>query len=154
MNIIFKNKSPKNTYFFLSPHLDDAVFSCVGLIAKVTASGFLAEVITFYTKQNNPELYPPDLLRSVKKLTDYNTRQKEDIAALTLLKAKLLHLDYIDRFFRPPWLTNGALAAGFFTPLFIPLLLINGKNDNSLLPSRIIFGELMAAAWPEPEVLP
>jgi len=106
MNLIFENKSSENIYFFLSPHLDDVVFSCGGLIAKVTAAGCLADVITFYTRQSDPALYPPNLLKQVKKLADYNTRQKEDIAALTLLKANWLHLDYIDRFFRPPWLTN------------------------------------------------
>ena len=106
MNFIFDNNNIKTKYLFLSPHLDDAVFSCGGLIAKVTNAGCLAKVITFYTKQSDPTLYPPHLLKSVKKLADYNTRQKEDNAAMALLKTEGLHLDYIDRYFRTPWLTN------------------------------------------------
>lgn len=106
MNSILENKSSKTKYFFLSPHLDDAVFSCGGLIAKATTGGCLVKVITFYTRQNNPAFYPPKLLKTIKKLPGYNTRQNEDIAALALLGAKWTHLDYIDRFFRSPWLKN------------------------------------------------
>ncbi|MHB1377561.1 MAG: PIG-L deacetylase family protein [Candidatus Humimicrobiaceae bacterium] len=106
MNSTLENKNSKNKYFFLSPHLDDIVFSCGGLIAKTAAAGCLVNVITFYTHQNDPAIYPTKLVKTIIKLPNYHMRQNEDIAALTLLGAKWTHLDYIDRFFRPLWLKN------------------------------------------------
>lgn len=115
MKPILRNDNLITKYFFLSPHYDDAVFSCGGLMVKAASAGSLVKVITFYAKQNNYKVFPPKLLKTVKKIADYNTRKNEDIAALNLLGAEGIHLDYIDRFFRPPWLLN--LLQTFRTPL-------------------------------------
>ena len=39
----------RKKHIFLSAHLDDAVFSCGGLIAKAVSLGCPVEVVTLYT---------------------------------------------------------------------------------------------------------
>jgi LmbE family N-acetylglucosaminyl deacetylase len=47
-------------HIFLGAHLDDAVFSCGGLIAKAVSLGCPAEVVTFLTKQVSPRRFHRD----------------------------------------------------------------------------------------------
>ena len=93
-------------HIFLSPHLDDAVFSCGGLIAKASSLGCPVEVITFYTKQVNADTLPPRQQKMAAKFAIYEQRKKEDSAALNFLEATPIWIDYTERFFRSPWLTN------------------------------------------------
>lgn len=91
-----------NGYIFLSPHLDDAVLSCGGLIARAVSLGHSVEVLTFYTKQVSATTLPPNRQR----LATHEERKEEDAAALGFLGATPIWLDYTERFFRPPWLQS------------------------------------------------
>jgi serpin B len=94
--------SQSRKHIFLSAHLDDAVFSCGGLITKAVSLGCPVEVITFYTKQVSPQRLPP----RQEKLAIYEQRKKEDVAALEVLGAVPVWCDYPERFLRPPWLAS------------------------------------------------
>jgi LmbE family N-acetylglucosaminyl deacetylase len=95
---------------FLSAHLDDAVFSCGGLMAKAVSLGCAVEVVTFHTKQIRPETLPPQQA----KVAIYDERKAEDAAALKVLGAVPVWCDYSERFLRPPWL--GSPLHVFRTP--------------------------------------
>jgi LmbE family N-acetylglucosaminyl deacetylase len=97
-------------HIFLSPHLDDAVFSCGGLIAKAVSLGCPVEVITFYTKEISPETLPPQQA----KVAIHQERKKEDVVALEVLGAVPIWCDYPERYLRSPWLTSPFQA--FRTP--------------------------------------
>jgi LmbE family N-acetylglucosaminyl deacetylase len=96
---------------FLSAHLDDAVFACGGLIAKAVSVGCPVEVITFYTRQVDPETLPAQQAKTAK----YDQRKEEDRAALEVLGATSIWADFTERFIRPPWLPNALHV--FRTPL-------------------------------------
>ena len=87
-------------HIFLSPHLDDAVFSCGGLIAKAVSLGCPVEVRTFYTGQADGAAVP----RRQRKAAATGERKREDSTALDHLGATPVWLDYTGRFLRPPWL--------------------------------------------------
>ncbi|MHB1254047.1 MAG: PIG-L deacetylase family protein [Candidatus Humimicrobiaceae bacterium] len=101
-----KSLNSKAKFIFLSPHFDDAVLSCGGLIAKAMSQGCLVNVITFYTKQTDPSIFSPKLRKIVKKLATYKERKEEDMAALDLLGAKATWLCYSERIYRQPWLKS------------------------------------------------
>ena len=105
----------RTKHIFLSPHLDDAVFSCGGLIAKASSLGCPVEVITFYTNQENFDILPPRQQKIAPKFAVYEQRKKEDYAALSFLGATPIWIDYTERFFRPPWLKS--VLYSFRTPL-------------------------------------
>jgi LmbE family N-acetylglucosaminyl deacetylase len=94
----------RTKHIFLSPHLDDAVFSCGGLIARASSLGCPVEVHTFYTKQVNANALPPEQQKIAAKYAMYEKRKKEDSAALFSLGAKPIWTNYTERFFSPPWL--------------------------------------------------
>ena len=101
----------RKKHIFLSAHLDDAVFACGGLIAKAVSLGCPVEVITFYTKQIDPETLPAQQA----KTAIYDQRKDEDRAALEVLGAKPIWADFTERFIRPPWLPKALHI--FRTPL-------------------------------------
>lgn len=105
----------RTKHIFLSPHLDDAVFSCGGLIAKASSLGCPTEIITFYTKQENFDILPPRQQKIAPKFAVHEQRKKEDYAALSFLGATPIWIDYTERFFRRPWLKS--VLYSFRTPL-------------------------------------
>lgn len=101
----------KKKHIFLSAHLDDAVFACGGLIAKAVSLDCPAEVVTFYTRQVDPEKLPAQQA----KVAIYDQRKEEDRTALEVLGATPIWADFTERFIRPPWLPNALHV--FRTPL-------------------------------------
>ncbi len=93
----------------VSPHLDDAVLSLGGSIAKWTAAGRRVVIASVYTK--GPPL--AELAPSMRKFADYTTRRAEDAAACAALGAETRCLDQIERAFRQPYLRNWSF---FSTP--------------------------------------
>ncbi len=93
--------SSRETYF-LSPHFDDAVLSCGGLISRMAAAGHDVTVATCYSDLL-PDVELPDLQR---KNAIQEARKLEDIDSLELLGVKPLWMGYTERFFREPWLRN------------------------------------------------
>lgn len=92
-------------HIYLSPHLDDAVLSCGGAIHRQTSAGEAVLVLTLFAEDAAPGV---DL--SAFALEQHRhwgsvpqpmvLRRTEDIAALTLLSAEALHLDYHDAVYR------------------------------------------------------
>jgi LmbE family N-acetylglucosaminyl deacetylase len=89
---------------YLSPHLDDAVLSCGGLIRQQVISGAKVAVITVFAGQ------PPD-----HKISEYaaslharwgsgadtvQERRREDQAAMRWLGGSARHLHYLDAIYR------------------------------------------------------
>ncbi len=87
-------------HIFLSPHLDDAVASCGGTIAKLVYEREDVLVITVYTR--GPDI--KSLPKKFHKFADYDLRKKEDQIALDRLSADYKWLDIEERAFRTPLL--------------------------------------------------
>lgn len=89
---------------YLSPHLDDAVFSCGGIISRQVAAGETVEVWSFFTADPPQGALTPfaQLLHHRWKgaQNPYEIRRKEDIAACTLLSVDWRHFDYLDCIYR------------------------------------------------------
>lgn len=97
-------RRPGGRLVFLSPHLDDAVLSCGGLINRQVEQGRPILVITcfagtpdygvlsqFAAEQHQRWGQPDDPVAY---------RRQEDVAAVTSLGAEHLHLDYLDCIYR------------------------------------------------------
>lgn len=98
---IIKNKIP---CVFLSPHQDDAALSCAELLSQLSGKTELT-IINFFTKSSEKSY-----TLSAKKFLQasgyddandlYKERKKEDIAALSTFKAKVINFDFEDALFR------------------------------------------------------
>ena len=87
-------------HIFLAPHLDDAVASCGGTIAKLVYHREDVLVITIYTRGPDTKSLP----KKFHKFADYDLRKKEDQVALDKLSADYKWLDIEERAYRTPLL--------------------------------------------------
>lgn len=89
---------------FLSPHFDDAVLSCGGLIRRQVLSGTPVLVVTVFAGEpQHVELsaYATQIHSRWGNATHPTTvRRKEDRSAMNLLGAEYLHLAYADAIYR------------------------------------------------------
>ena len=85
-------------HIFLSPHLDDAVGSCGGLIAKLIYQREKVLVLSIYTK--NPDLRK--IPKKYHKFANYDERKEEDKKAMNKLSADFKWLDLTERTYRVP----------------------------------------------------
>ena len=83
----------------VSPHLDDAVLSCGNFMASHPG----VSVVTVFA--GNPPAYPTDPMRQWDVQSGFapgddvmETRRHEDDAALEVLGAKPVHLEFIEHF--------------------------------------------------------
>lgn len=108
----------------LSPHLDDAVFSCAGSIKKLRQQGPVL-VINIFTQ------YLSHTAKSAVPLSDVRYQEEHDAA--TLLDYEFKNLGQLDAFFRRPKFQS---IANIFRPL--------DKEDLNFLPhlKKIIFDVL------------
>ncbi|HEX9013106.1 MAG TPA: PIG-L family deacetylase, partial [Anaerolineaceae bacterium] len=96
-------KSP--VYLFLSPHLDDAVLSCGGLIARLGAAGERVVVATIFTGDLGPGM-PVSWLASRNQRAwrlperPFAVRQHEDRRAVSALGAEAVHIGLLDGMYR------------------------------------------------------
>jgi len=97
-------------HFFMSPHLDDAVSACGGLIAKLRAENAHVELITFFQKRPNLDEIP----RLMRVFADYTQRLEENRKALELLDVENVTLEFFERAFVKPYLKT--LLQVFFSP--------------------------------------
>ena len=107
---------------YLSPHLDDAVLSCGGTIRRQVAQGEPVQVITLITEDIAPGSASSPFAQELHlawggHAKPFSVRRAEDLAALTLLGAQALHLDYLDAIYRTGadgvWMyTDGGLLFG------------------------------------------
>lgn len=95
---------------FLSPHLDDAVYSCGGLIHELVTKGFSVEVWTIFTAdppEGNLSTFAQSLHARWKEKSNPSwIRREEDKHALDLLGAACRHLSYPDCIYRRNAQTN------------------------------------------------
>ena len=86
----------------LSPHLDDAVLSLGGHLARLASGGERVLVATFYTAGPVDGVAHPAL----EAFADLDQRRREDADALGALGATPRWLGLVERAFRPPALTH------------------------------------------------
>ncbi|MFX0100812.1 MAG: PIG-L deacetylase family protein [Candidatus Hodarchaeota archaeon] len=89
----------KEKFVFISTHLDDAVESCGGLIAKLSSAGESVEVSTVYSAKPDINEIPP----SLKDYANYDERLEEDKNAMEVLGVKASHMNYLERPFNKPY---------------------------------------------------
>lgn len=82
----------------LSPHLDDAVLSLGGLIAREVAVGRKVEVVSCFTSGPPLDTIAPER----RVFGDYSMRRSEDERAIAVLGAKYRWLDLHERIWREP----------------------------------------------------
>ena len=104
----------KYRHIFLSPHLDDAVYSCGGTLAVQVSNGLQPLVITVFSGIPSPGLsLGPFAFEKQKAMGGTNLdaakmvedRRQEDANALDFIHADYLWLDYLDAIYRgnPPY---------------------------------------------------
>ena len=103
LNDLIENKSH---LIFLSPHADDAVWSCGGLISKSVRKDCRTEVITIYLGNPTEKDLPKLQQKELSKKGSIEQRKVEDIEAFKLLKIKGEAWGFPSRFLRKPWLTK------------------------------------------------
>ncbi len=91
-------------HVYLSPHLDDAVFSCGGLIARQTVAGESVTVLTVCAGNPPPgELSPFAQQLHARWNADrapIEVRRSEDLAACERLCVGIIHLEIPDAIYR------------------------------------------------------
>lgn len=95
--------TPEKT-IYLSPHLDDAIYSCGGIIWEQLQEGTLVEVWSIFTADppiNTISPFAESLhQRWGEQQNPMLVRREEDINALDLLGCKWRHLNYPDCIYR------------------------------------------------------
>ncbi len=97
---------------YISPHLDDAVYSCGGRIAQQRKRGVRVLVVTLF---GDGETQPVSKLAD--KFSDYESRRSEDRAATSRIDADCLWFNYPDFVFRRPSLGDAMRIAFPFMKL-------------------------------------
>ena len=103
MDKLIENRSH---LIFLSPHADDAVWSCGGLISKSSKKGCRTELITVYLGNPTEKDLPKLQQKEISKKGNIEKRKLEDIEAFKELNIKGTAWDFPSRFLRTPWLTK------------------------------------------------
>jgi len=136
------------TKIYLSPHLDDAVFSCGGIIFQETSKGESVEVWTYATADPlMNELTPFARLlheRWGNPAHPVRERREEDIKALSTLRCGWKHLGFLDCIYRRDELTNEPLIH-MDDDLFLPLV---GREKNQIDRMTLVTQSLLAHQLP------
>ncbi|MFX0145923.1 MAG: PIG-L deacetylase family protein [Candidatus Hodarchaeota archaeon] len=92
------------SHLYLSPHLDDVVISCGGLIAQQAATGELVSVLTICAGDPPPGSLSPFVLELPERWggssSPIGVRRAEDRVACGRLDAVVVHLDIPDAIYR------------------------------------------------------
>ena len=129
---------------FLSPHLDDAVYSCGGLIREVVENGDAVSIWTVFSGDPPSESLSP-FARSLHErwgsiANPSQARRLEDVKACEILGCTYLHLNYLDCIYRT--FADGVTfrikeEQDLFTPIQItdePLLIEITSELDEILP--------------------
>jgi LmbE family N-acetylglucosaminyl deacetylase len=92
-------------WIFLSPHLDDAVFSCGGLLSYLAEQGVPTKIVTVFSDQISDPAKFTEYARSLHARwgtgdEPYRARKIEDTNACRLLHAEQVHLGFHDCIYR------------------------------------------------------
>lgn len=94
----------ESLHLYLSPHLDDAVFSCGGRIWRQAQSGDPVKVVTVFGGAPDPGAplspYARQLHARWGRPEAVQQRRAEDVEALALLGAEPIHWPYLDCIYR------------------------------------------------------
>ncbi len=88
---------------FLSPHFDDAVFSCGGIMHKYRKRGKKNLVITLFgglPESSGLSPFAREIHNKWKVEDPVSLRMKEDRTALEMIGAREIHLDFLDCIYR------------------------------------------------------
>jgi len=109
----------ESLHLYLSPHLDDGVFSCGGRIWRQAQSGGRVKVVTVFSGAPDPGFtlspYARQLHARWGRSEAVEQRRAEDIRAVALLGAEPIHWPYLDCIYRRtpeggfPYASEGAL---------------------------------------------
>jgi LmbE family N-acetylglucosaminyl deacetylase len=112
---ILRGKMQKMKWVYLSPHLDDAIYSCGGLIWAQTQAGQQVEVWTICAGDPPPGALSPfaEALHARWEIGEEagKTRREEDEAAASYLGADICHLTLPDCIYRRHPVSGEALYA-------------------------------------------
>jgi len=81
-------------HIFISPHMDDAVYSCAGRIAKLKRNGERVLVVTLFGTGNDADS------QTGSRFGDYTTRRIEDESAMGFLDVDFVWLNQPELLFR------------------------------------------------------
>jgi LmbE family N-acetylglucosaminyl deacetylase len=120
-------------WIFLSPHLDDAVYSCGGMISYLTQNGIDVEIWTVFSDQTRDLSSLSAYARGFHDQWQagdypYDFRQKEDARACKTVGAVMVHLGYMDCIYRKfpgtkePTINSDAGLFGEIDPREYPLV--------------------------------
>ncbi|GER85281.1 MAG: PIG-L family deacetylase [Thermogemmatispora sp.] len=99
---------PEYQHVYLSPHFDDAVYSCGGTIALQTLQKEYSLVVTVFAGLPGPDLKLSSFARRIQRTMSSHQqafslvelRRQEDQRACSSLQADCLWLDYLDAIYR------------------------------------------------------
>ena len=102
-----QNHKKKMRYIYLSPHLDDAVLSCGGIILNQRKAGIPVEIWNWMSGIPADDLPLSDLARSVHAEWEldsvkevYAARLAEDRLAISRVDASVRYFDFLDCIYR------------------------------------------------------
>ncbi len=129
---------------YLSPHLDDAIFSAGGLIRSQTEAGIAVEIWTFMAGFPD-DAGLPDFAQAMHQIWGFSSgsetvrsRREEDLAAAALVGAKAVHFDFLDCIYR-----RGKVGQPLYSSVEVPV-----HPDEADLPAQI--AQTMVA-WLHPD---
>jgi LmbE family N-acetylglucosaminyl deacetylase len=118
----FDEITKSHRHIFLSPHLDDVVYSCGGTLGVQVSTGLQPLVITVFAGVPSPTIELSPLAAEIHRDMGFRqnaqialtTRRDEDARALNYLKADYLWLDYLDAIYRgtPAYYTDKSQLMG------------------------------------------
>jgi LmbE family N-acetylglucosaminyl deacetylase len=110
---------------YVSPHMDDAAYSCGGRILQSRARGARVLVLTIFgTGQAQTAI------QSQAHFTDYGARAAEELAVMQRLDADFIWLDYPELLFRKNSLWDVAR-------FFVPFMRLSGRTQDELLEATL-----------------
>ncbi len=118
----FDEITKSHRHIFLSPHLDDVVYSCGGTLGVQVSTGLRPLVITVFGGIPLPTIELSPFAAEIHRETGFRqnaqiavtTRREEDARALEYLNADYLWLDYLDAIYRgtPAYYTQESQLIG------------------------------------------
>jgi LmbE family N-acetylglucosaminyl deacetylase len=119
MNLIKKIKEKKMNCVIISPHQDDALLSCAGLMSVLDGEVNITVVNVFTAADRKPYTLSAKKFLKVSGYTDaselYKEREEEDKKALSTFKISVINLGLSDALFRKK---KNASFAGKLLPEF------------------------------------
>jgi LmbE family N-acetylglucosaminyl deacetylase len=110
---------------YISPHLDDAVYSCAGRIAQQRRAGKRVLVVTMFGDGARDPVS-----QMTGRFADFQARREEDRAALTRLDADYAWFNHPDLVFRRP--TPSSLLNMIFPFLKVPASALHREMSDEL----------------------